>query len=52
MQEHPAELIVALPDAELQRIATLWDERLVTSFFAPQADAAGRVDLNTHVSKK
>lgn len=39
-----AEWWASLSDADRRRVAGLWDERLEVSFFAPQADAAGRVD--------
>lgn len=59
MNEFPEGLLAALPeaalpaarqwwaslvDADRSRIADLWDNRLEVSFFAPQADASGRVD--------
>lgn len=59
MDDLPADLVTALPEAgvpvarqwwaglsddDRRRIAGLWDERLEVCFFAPQADAAGRVD--------
>ena len=59
MEEVPADLLMALPeagvpvvqqwwlsltDADRRRIAGLWDERLEICFFAPQADVSGRID--------
>jgi hypothetical protein len=34
----------SLSDADRQRIAGLWDERLEVRFFVPQADISGHVD--------
>jgi hypothetical protein len=59
MEELPADMLAAIPEAgvpiaqqwwaslpaaDRRRIAGVWDERLEVCFFAPQADAAGRVD--------
>jgi hypothetical protein len=59
MEELPADLLAALPEASVEvaqhwwaslpdadrgRIAGLWDDRLEVCFFTPQVDATGRVD--------
>jgi hypothetical protein len=60
MEQLPPDLMAVLPDgagpvverwwagltdADRQRVAGLWDNRLEVCFFAPQPDAAGGMDL-------